>query len=181
MGKRNLRERLDNSVNAGSMADIAFLLLIFFLVTTTIKEDQGILVKLPPWDPNPVDTKINPRNVFQIYVNANDELLIRKERLEVKDLKQKIKLFISNPNQDPTLARSPKKAVISLKNDRETSFKMYIEVYDNIKRAYNELRNELALELHGRYYKACNKEQQRELRNSIPLIISEAEPSDYTK
>lgn len=180
MSKQNLRDRLDNSVNAGSMADIAFLLLIFFLVTTTIINDQGILVKLPPWDPNAEVPQLPSRNVCNIYVNYDDELLYRKEPLDVQKLKEKVKLFIMNPYNNPMLAKSPKKAVISLRNDRETSYKMYIAVYDQIKGAYNELRDELALQLHSKAYKVCTKEQQRNIRNEIPLIISEAEPTDFT-
>jgi len=181
MSKQNLRDRLDNSVNAGSMADIAFLLLIFFLVTTTIIDDQGILVKLPPWEPNVEITPLAPRNVCKIYVNHADKLLYRGELLAVNQLKDKVKLFIGNPKQDPTLSGSPKKAVIALKNDRTTSYNMYIAVYDQIKKAYHELRDELAYKTYGKAYKACNKQQQKEIRNEIPLIISESEPSDFAE
>jgi biopolymer transport protein ExbD len=101
MGKTSSRDRMKNEVNAGSMADIAFLLLIFFLVTTTIAEDKGVLVRLPPWSNEPPENlKMNTRNVFSVLVNADDQLLVRGENMRVEDLKDATKLFISNPNKE---------------------------------------------------------------------------------
>ena len=115
------RNRTTPEVNAGSMADIAFLLLIFFLVTTTIDTDRGISIRLPPMpeENQPEnDIRIKERNVMKVLVNANDQLLVNGELLNVKDLKRRTKEFIDNPRRDPNLSESPTKAVISLKNDR---------------------------------------------------------------
>jgi biopolymer transport protein ExbD len=166
-------------INAGSMADIAFLLLIFFLVTTTISEDKGVLVKLPPWsDEPPPEMKLNERNVFSVLVNANNQLLVRKLPLEIDRLREDAKNFIMNPNNEPMMAESPKKAIISLKNDRGTSFETYLEVYNELKAAYNELRDEESRKRHNKGFDNISKELQKEIRADIPLVISEAEPTD---
>lgn len=166
-------------INAGSMADIAFLLLIFFLVTTTISEDKGVLVKLPPWSNEPPpEMKLNERNVFSVLVNANNQLLVRKKPLPIEKLREDAKNFIMNPNNDPMMAERPTKAIISLKNDRGTEFKTYLEVYNELKAAYNELRDEASRKKHGKGFKYITKEEQKEIRAEIPLVISEAEPTD---
>jgi len=169
----------DNSINAGSMADIAFLLLIFFLVTTTIAEDKGITVKLPPWDDNPVNTAVVNHNVLTILVNANDELLVEEEKTEVENLKEMAKEFISNPTKRIDRPSAPNKAVVSLRNDRQTSYKAYIAVYDELKAAYRELRDEEAQRRFRKdTYEQLYPEQQDEISALIPLVISEAEPTD---
>jgi biopolymer transport protein ExbD len=113
------REKISTEINAGSMADIAFLLLIFFLVTTQIVEDKGILVKLPVWsEEEPEITKMNSRNVYSVLVNAQNQLLVRGEPMEIPNLKDNAKEFISNPSNKEDFAESPQKAIISLKNDR---------------------------------------------------------------
>ncbi|MBK8885671.1 MAG: biopolymer transporter ExbD [Saprospiraceae bacterium] len=95
MAKKN---RMANEINAGSMADIAFLLLIFFLVTTTIAEDKGVLVKLPQWSEEPPpELKLNTRNVYSVLVNAQNQLLVRGDVMDIKDLKNNAKIFIANP------------------------------------------------------------------------------------
>lgn len=167
-------------VNAGSMADIAFLLLIFFLVTTTIDVDKGVLVKLPPWsDEPPEEMKLNTRNVYSVLVNANDQLLVRGEPQSVKTLKDNAKEFIMNPKKLDNMAESPNKAIISLKNDRGTKYKTYLEVYNELKAAYNELREEEAQKSHGKSYAYLPKAIQKEIRAKIPLVISEAEPTNF--
>lgn len=166
-------------INAGSMADIAFLLLIFFLVTTTIAEDKGVLVKLPPWsDDPPENAQINERNVFSVLVNAQNQLLVRKQLLDIKNLKEDAKKFIMNPENDPMMAVSPQDAIISLKNDRGTKYETYLTVYNELKAAYNELREEAALRKYNKSFEFLRADQQKEIRNEIPLIISEAEPTD---
>ncbi len=171
---------MSNEINAGSMADIAFLLLIFFLVTTTIVEDKGILVKLPPWSDEPPDiTRLKERNVFSVLVNASNQLLVRGEPTEISQLKERTKDFIKNPQRREDLAESPKKAIISLKNDRGTKYKTYLEVYNELQAAYNELRDEEALKRFGKPYEDCNNQQRKEIRNDIPLILSEAEPTAF--
>jgi len=122
-------------VNAGSMADIAFLLLIFFLVTTTIDTDKGILIKLPPMpeENQPKnDIRIKERNVLQVLVNANDMLLVDGQPSDIKELKRLAKDFIDNPSKNPELSESPQKAIISLKNDRGTSYNIYIQVHNEL-------------------------------------------------
>jgi len=180
MGKTSTRDRMKNEINAGSMADIAFLLLIFFLVTTTIAEDKGVLVKLPPWSDAPPDVqKMNTRNVYSVLVNANNQLLVRGELMSINNLKENTKSFIWNPRKEADKAESPTKAIISLKNDRGTKYKTYLEVYNELKAAYNELRQEEAQRRFGKDYEYLNKDQQRAIRSDIPLVISEAEPTAF--
>jgi len=180
MFKKGKKARLANEVNASSMADIAFLLLIFFLVTTTILEDSGVLVLLPPWsEEEPENVKLNERNVYGILVNANNDLLVRNEPMKIRQLKDNCKNFIMNPQGAPNLAQSPKKAIISLKHDRGTKYGAYLEVYNEIKAAYRELRDEEAESRFGRKYEYLQRWQRDTVRNAIPLIISEAEPTDF--
>lgn len=180
MGKTSSRDRMNNEINAGSMADIAFLLLIFFLVTTTIVEDKGVLIKLPPWSEEEPDiTKLKERNVYSVLVNANNDLLVREQPVRIENLRERTKEFISNPTKREDLAESPTKAIISLKNDRGTKYGTYLKVYNELKAAYNELRNELALKKFGKEYEFLSSDKRKEIRNAIPLIISEAEPTAF--
>jgi biopolymer transport protein ExbD len=180
MARTKTRSRFANEINAGSMADIAFLLLFFFLVTTTILEDKGILVKLPPWsDEEPDITKLKTRNVFSVLVNASNQLLVRGELMDVTQLRTRTKEFISNPDRREYLAETPANAIISLKNDRGTNYKTYLTVYNELQAAYNELRNETAMKRYGREYAFCTAEQKISIRNEIPLVISEAEPTAF--
>ena len=173
------KRRLDNQINAGSMADIAFLLLIFFLVTTTILVDEGILVKLPPWDPNNETGLVRGRNVFVVKINGQDELLVEGEQALVADLRAGVKEFILNPLDREDLAINPQKAVISLQNDRSTSYDLYLSVYNEIKAAYRELWDEEARRQYKRDYDILAEGQRKKVRDAIPMIISEAEPTDY--
>jgi biopolymer transport protein ExbD len=178
MGKS--KHRMSNEINAGSMADIAFLLLIFFLVTTTIAEDKGVLVKLPPWsDEPPPEMKLNARNVYSVLVNAQNQLLVRGEVMEIGELKANTKVFILNPQQLPNMSESPTKALISIKNDRGTKYETYLEVYNELKAAYNELWEEAAMSRFGKNLEECTSAQQKEIRDAIPLVISEAEPTKF--
>lgn len=174
--------RPNPEINASSMADIAFLLLIFFLVTTTIDVDKGITVKLPPWSDEPPETqKLKTRNVYSVLVNANDELLVRGEPMMVRDLKENAKVFIINPQKLDNMSESPKNAIISLKNDRGTSYGSYLSVYNELKAAYNEIWEEKAQQLYGSSYDELPFDKKKELRGNIPLVISEAEPTDFGK
>lgn len=167
-------------INASSMADIAFLLLIFFLVTTTIVEDKGVLVRLPPWSNEPPESlQMKTRNVYSVLVNAENQLLVRGEQMRIGELRENTKKFISNPQNMPNMAEDPRKAIVSLRNDRGTKYSTYLEVYNELKAAYNELRNELALKRHGKDFDFCTKEQQRNIRDELPLVISEAEPTNF--
>ncbi|MGS2727475.1 ExbD/TolR family protein [Psychroserpens sp. BH13MA-6] len=153
MAKRSAPE-----VNAGSMADIAFLLLIFFLVTTTIPKDSGISRKLPPMEPpNEEDVVIKQKNIFTVLLNGKDQLLVEDELMELKDLRAAAIEFLDNGGdgscsycqgaKDPRSSDNPDKAIISLKNERETSYAAYISVQNELVAAYNELRNIRALEV----------------------------------
>jgi biopolymer transport protein ExbD len=178
MLKKASKQRQNMEINAGSMADIAFLLLIFFLVTTQIVEDRGILVQLPPWDDAPPEEiKIESRNIYSVLVNANNQLLVRGELMDPRNLRDATKAFIANPRNESDKAESPKKAVISLKNDRGTKYETYIFVYNELQAAYSELRDEMAQKLHGLPYEELGNDVKREIRQEIPLIISEAETS----
>ena len=180
MAKKSAKDRMSPEVNAGSMADIAFLLLIFFLVTTTIDVDKGVLIKLPPWsDEPPPEMKLNSRNVYSVLVNANDDLLVRGEPKELKTLREDTKTFIMNPRKMDNMAEDPKKAIISLKNDRGTSYAIYLEVYNELKAAYNELREEEAQRQHGKSFEFLTKDERKAIRSKIPLVISEAEPTNF--
>jgi len=150
MAKRSAPE-----VNAGSMADIAFLLLIFFLVTTTIEVDSGIQSKLPPPVPDDVQPpKIKQKNIFQVLVNQNNQLLVEDELMEIGDLTDAAVAFLDNGGgegpagcnycqgaKDPESSDNPDKAVISLVNDRQATYNMYATVYNELVRAYTILRN----------------------------------------
>ncbi len=174
------KHRMSNEINAGSMADIAFLLLIFFLVTTTIAEDKGVLVKLPQWSEEPPpEIKLNSRNVYSVLVNAQNQLLVRGEQMKIEDLKNNTKIFIANPQKLENMSESPNKALISIKNDRGTSYHTYLEVYNELKAAYNELWEEQAMTQFGKNLDQLTNTQQKEIKDAIPLVISEAEPTKF--
>ncbi len=168
-------------VNAGSMADIAFLLLIFFLVTTTIETDKGITVKLPPWsDEPPEPTKLADRNVFSVLVNANDQLLVRDEPADISNLRERAKEFIVNPQGRSDLSAAPNKAIISLKNDRGTTYKAYLNVYNELKAAYDELWNDESQNMYNvPYSDALTTDQKNAIKKKIPFVLSEAEPTSF--
>ena len=187
MARRDLPE-----INAGSMADIAFLLLIFFLVTTTMDTDGGLTRKLPPMPEEEIpedDIKIKERNIFEVLVNANDQLLVEGQLMQVSELRQEAKTFIVS---DPGRSDLPEfkltdvpffgtqypvsKQIISLQNDRGTSYEMYIKVQNELVAAYNDLRNELALDKFGVPYDELEEEQYKAIREIYPQRISEAEP-----
>lgn len=129
-------------INSSSMADIAFLLLIFFLVTTTIANDRGLSILLPP-DPDQMeqlDIKIPERNLFKIQINSADKLLVEGDPLEdVSAIGDMIKEFVLNNGKNPESSDSPKEAIVSLKTDRGTSQDKYIEVLDQIQGAYYDM------------------------------------------
>jgi len=149
-----MARRKSPEVNAGSMADIAFLLLIFFLVTTTIETDSGINRKLPPMEEQIDPPIIRQKNIFTVVVNKNNQLLVEEELTDIKDLRNLAVDFLDNGggsgeeacdycqgNRDPRSSDNPDKAIISLKNDRETEYKVYIAVQNELVAAYNVLRN----------------------------------------
>ncbi len=189
MAKREVGE-----INAGSMADIAFLLLIFFLVTTTMDVDTGIARQLPPIpeDKQKTSEEINQRNIFIVLINAQDRLLVNGKPMDVKILKEETKMFIKNadnradlPVKKPHFVEALGKetmisqGIISLRNDRGTTYGRYIEVQNELVAAYNELRNEAAFEYFGkRSYDDLSETEQEAVRQIYPQRISEAEPKN---
>ncbi|MGF1558143.1 MAG: ExbD/TolR family protein [Flavobacteriaceae bacterium] len=149
-------------VNAGSMADIAFLLLIFFLVTTTIDTDAGLDRMLPPIEPPEDDVVIKQKNIFQVSINKSNQLMADEELTELKDLRAKAIAFLDNNGdgsctyckgkKEAESSDNPSKAIISLKNDRETKYSTYITVQNELVGAYNELRNREAQRLFNRTF-----------------------------
>lgn len=173
-----MARRAAPEINAGSMADIAFLLLIFFLVTTTMDVDKGIARKLPPIidDPTIKPPPIKERNVFVVLLNSNDYLFVEKDYMDIKDLRGEAKKFISNFGRLENYSENPKKAIISLQNDRGTSYEMFIAVQNELTAAYNELREEEAQKRFGKPFDELTEDQAKEVRDFYPLNISEAEP-----
>jgi len=174
-----IQQRFKPEVNAGSMADIAFLLLIFFLVTTTIDSDKGLTVRLPvlPTEPMPPED-INKRNVLNILINSNDVLMVNNDLTELSELKILTKTFITNPAEEEDKPVSPQKATISLKNDDGTTYQTYLTVHNELKAVYNELWNEAAQKLYSENYEQLNNEKRREIKALLPFRISEAEPDN---
>lgn len=140
-------------------------------------------VKLPPWsDEEPDLTKLNPRNVFDVVVTNENELLVRGEKTKIPALTEMTKAFISNPDSSAELAESPLYAIVSLKNERGTNYEVYLKVYNALKAAYDELWDEKAQELYGKPYSDDMPfEQRKAIRSVIPMILSEAEPTDFAE
>ena len=185
--------RSAGEINAGSMADIAFLMLCFFLVTTTMDVDAGLQRTLPAMpDPNqPVeDAKINRRNVLSVLVNSNDRIFAGGQPIDIGQLKEKVKVFVLNENDDPELSEKElkdiqnfgpyfvTKGVVSLQNDRGTSYDVYLKVQNELARAYNELRDEFSLQNYGKVFLKLDETEQKVVRDIYVLAISEAEPRD---
>ena len=202
MGRRATPE-----VNAGSMADIAFLLLIFFLVTTTIEKDKGIARQLPPIEPPEIDPpKLKQKNIFVVNVNKDDQLLVEDQLMDIKDLRQAAIEFLDNGGatsgsteycnyckgaRSTSSSDNPNKAVISVQNDRETSYKMYITVQNELVAAYNFLRDRESQRLYGWEFTQVKKDidegnylgnisdakdKLESIQKLFPLKLSEAEP-----
>lgn len=181
-------------VNGSSLADIAFLLLIFFLVTTTMNVDTGIARKLPPMPEDPIeeeDIKIKERNIFIVLINKNDQLLVQGEPMQIGNLKEKTKEFVLNKQNRKDLPLKEKKyikelgreimvpqGVISLQNDRGTSYGRYIEVQNELVAAYNEIREDAAYEFFGKEIEDLTKEELEGIKKLYPQRISEAEPKN---
>ena len=179
-------------INAGSMADIAFLLLIFFLMATTMSVDSGMSRLLPPMPDSKANKSKSPeikkRNVFVVLVNKYDQLLVNGEPLDIQLLRNKTKEFIVNPLNNPALSEKKteeiyglglwpvSKGIISLQSDRRTSYKMYLSVQNELVASHNELRNEFAQTKFGKKYGELSADEQRIVRAVYPQQISEAEP-----
>ncbi len=179
-------------VNTGSMADISFLLLTFFLLTSSIDTDLGLARKLPPMpDPNAPIPDVKERNVFVVLVNAYDMLLVEGKPGNINTLRRDAKNFFLNPNNDPNLSEKKietipligpyekSKGVISLQNDRGTSYEMYIKVQNEIAAAINEMRDDLSMKHFGvKFADLKSEEQSKAISKAIPIAVSEAEPKD---
>ena len=200
-----MARRASPEVNAGSMADIAFLLLIFFLVTTTIETDRGISRKLPPIPEENIEPPIiKQKNIFTVIVDRNNNFLVEDELMELGDIRQAAVEFLDNGGgvgeegcdycqgaRDPESSDNPEKAIISLVNDRKTEYGTYISVQNELVAAYNQLRNREAQRLYGMDFtmmeqnyndpnfrgdKETLKERIDIVQNMYPQKLSEAEP-----
>ncbi|MBQ9184284.1 MAG: biopolymer transporter ExbD [Bacteroidales bacterium] len=184
------------AINSSSTADIAFLLLCYFLMTTTMGSQTGLQRRLPPMpdkDQKVEDIKINRRNIIIVRINSADRLLAGSEPIDISMLKDKIKEFLTNPADDPNLpekevkeiegygAYAVSKGVISLQNDRGTSYRAYIDVQNELVKAINELRDEFSSRAYGKKFVNLTEEQQKIVKEAIPQNISEAEPKDTGK
>ncbi|CAK7057901.1 MAG: hypothetical protein PARBA_02105 [Parabacteroides sp.] len=192
MGKK----RKVPAMNATSSADIAFMLLIFFLITTSMDTDKGLARRLPP--PVPKDQKKNEeidvkkRNMLVVLINSSNQISCGGEYTDIKQLKDKVKEFIENPYNDehkpekvevdvPFYGKRmvTKNHVISLQNDRGTEYQSYISVQNELAKAYNELRDDVSKEKFGKAFADLNDEQQKAVQMIYPQKISEAEPKNY--
>ena len=179
-------------INASSMADISFLLLIFFLVTTTMDTDSGITRRLPPPVENPdMDVKVKERNILNVMINKYDKLMVNGKPSQVEDLKEITKDFITPKPNDETAPEvevkeielignfMTNKGVVSLKNDRGTSYQMYIAVQNELAKAFNELREEVSRQYFNTSYSSLtDKDKIDAVNKAVPVRISEAEPEE---
>jgi len=195
VNKRKVQE-----INAGSMADIAFLLLIFFLVATTMNVDTGLVRVLPPMpDPNvkQEDIKVKERNLLLVFVSGSGNIMAGGQLIDIRQLKDKAKEFILNPYNDENLPEKEDKelelpdgqkwvypvsqGVISLQNTRDTGYQVYIRVQNELTRAFNEVRDEVAMSKFGKKFAELEEEQRKVITAAVPMKISEAEPRKMTK
>jgi len=178
-------------IPSASLADIAFMLLIFFLVTTTMDVDSGLERRLPQWvdeTQQQDDQQIKERNVFVVLVNRNNDLLVEGEYADIENLRERAKEFMANPYDDESLPEKEPtqvpyfgevmvtKGVISLRNDLDTKYGTYIAVQNELVGAINELRDELSQQQFGKSYNDLDRDQQNAVREIFPSRISEAEP-----
>lgn len=184
-------------INASSMADISFLLLIFFLVTTSMDVNQGLARRLPapiPPDQKVEDTDINKRNLLVVKINSANQLMVQGQLSDIKNLKEEAKKFIQNENDDsfyPKLyeedfgepigtIRYTKEHVISVQNDVDTQYQVYVNVQNELVAAYNELRDECARKYFHMSYNELDEDNQKRIQKIYPQKISEAEPKNYS-
>ncbi len=181
-------------LNTSSTADIAFLLLCYFLMTTTMGSQTGLARRLPPMpDANQQaqDQKINRRNIILVRINSANKVFAGSEPIEIPYLKDKIKEFLSNPSDEASLPEKEmkliegwgrtvpvSKGVISLQNDRGTSYSTYIAVQNELVKAVNELRDEFSRANFGKPYTRLSEDEQGWVKKAVPQNISEAEPKD---
>lgn len=188
-------DREEASIPTAGMADIAFLLLIFFLVTTTINVDTGIGMTLPPkLKPEQEPPPVKERNLMNVLVNAQGDVLIDEEEARVAEIRDRVKKHVLNYGQDPSLSASPDDAVISIKTDAQTPYSTYIEVLDEVWMAYREIWDQIARtnQLPGpdggsagleqtyssyrEYYTQLGPDEENKIREAFGAQISIAEP-----
>jgi biopolymer transport protein ExbD len=162
------RQKVEAEIPSASMADIAFELMIFFLVATTFDVDTGIGLVLPPAAETTEQVKVKQSDIAKLLVNAAGEILLDGELITIPQISETIKNKIK---QNPKL-------IVSIKTDRETNYSRYIEVLDELKLAYNDLREEYSLRTYGKSFKDLNRDQQEEVKKAIPIRISIAEPEE---
>jgi len=182
-----------NEINSSSTADIAFIILVFFLMVSNMDSVGGLQRLLPPMpdeDQIVEQQKVNRRNIFVVKINEKDQLFAGSDYIDISMLKDKTKEFLVNPNDDESLSEKENKeiegfglypvskGVISLQNTRGTSYETYIKVQNELVKAVNEIRDEFSTEHYGRKYAALDEEKQKIVRGIIPQKISEAEPVD---
>lgn len=175
------RKREEPDINGSSMADIAFLLLIFFLVTTTINVDTGIgLVLPPPLEDDQEPPPIKERNLMNILVNSEGRILMDDEPKQLSEVKPTIIEFIKNPTNNPELAETPDLAIVSIKTQRATPYKIYVDMLDEVMGAYKDLRDEASRANYGVPYGALQDQspQQEQIKDMYPKKISIAEGGD---
>ena len=187
-------------INASSQADIAFTVLIFFLVVSTMDVDTGIVRVLPPMaDPNvkQEDIKVKERNLLLVFVSGSGNIMAGGKVISLNALKDKAKEFILNPFDDkdlpekkPTEIEMPdgskwtypvSEGVISLQNTRDTSYQVYIQVQNELTRAFNEVRDEVAMSKFGKEFADLDDAERKVITKAIPMKISEAEPRKMIK
>ena len=189
------KKRKVPAMNATSSADIAFMLLIFFLITTSMDTDKGLARRLPPpvpKDQKKDDVEVNKRNLLVVLINSNNQILCGDKFVDIKQLKDEVKTFIDNPYNDankpekteedvPFFGKvmTAKKHVISLQNDRGTEYQAYISVQNELAKAYNELRDDVSRKKFGKVFADLDEEQQKAVQQIYPQKISEAEPKNY--
>ena len=179
-------------INSSSQADIAFLLLCFFLMTTSMDVDYGITRRLPPpVEQNDDDVKVKERNVMNVLINKNNNLMVNSRPADISTLKEDAKYFMTpRPGDETAPEVEPKtfdllgevlmsKGVISLQNDRGTSYAMYISVQNELARAFNELKEEMAWKHFHKHLDQLNEDQTKAVNDAVPVRVSEAEPAEY--
>lgn len=197
-------KRKTPDINAGSQADIAFLLLIFFLVATTMNTDTGIarmLPPMPPEDQQQEEIKVKERNLFLVFINGRGDIMAgasgKQEPIDLSQLKDRAKEFIVNPMDDPNLPERTNKeielanggkwvypvseGVISLQTTRDTNYQSYIMVQNELTRAFNEVRDEVATRKFGAKYADLPEDERNAVAKAVPLKISEAEPRNIKR
>ena len=174
------------AINTAQMADISFLLLTFFMMTSSINVQQGIPRRLPPPSEGKTVVDINKRNVFTVVVNFNDEIFANQEIIPLNQLAPRAKEFLENPYNNPHLPEkkielidnlgeySVSKGVLSLSNDQSTSYNMYVQVQNELQRAVNELRDKVSLQFFGKKYDLLDTALQRAIQRAVPMNISES-------